>query len=321
MEKAGRLSRPAFRDLPAATGVSPMLKPTTTPRPDAKPGWLTQSAATAAVILSAALAAFGIASAFWPRLVAGDPVAWIAAAVIVGVVTVSETAAALLLVHGANRASEGAHLWAWAARLAFVACTAANVLAGHYGAEAINTRLVAPQRAPFEGSVSSAQAQLDGAKNGLGAFESRAASERADLERQLEAERGAAAEYVTARSRAAELAREGLARRQTAERQALAADVATAETVLADAQARLEAAPKGFDPSQMWGFAALLELLKGLLVRVATPSRRRVQASGTVAPIDPAAYADMSTEELQAILSHGRAVSALAQHALRRRAA
>ncbi len=127
-----------------------------TPRPDAKPGWLTQTAATCAVALSAALAGFGVASAFWPRLVAGDPVAWIAGGVIVGVVTVSEIAASLLLVHAANRASEREHVWAWAARLAFVACTAANSLMGHYGAEAINTRLVEPQRAPYEARVSSA---------------------------------------------------------------------------------------------------------------------------------------------------------------------
>lgn len=291
-----------------------------TPRLAAKPGWLTGSAATCAVILSAALAGFGVASAFWPRLVAGDPVAIVAAAVIVGVVAVSETAAALLLVHAANRASEGAHTWAWAARLAFVACTAANVLAGHYGAEAINTRLVSPQRAPFEASVTSGEALVAGARNALAAFESRAAAERADLERQLEAERAAVAGFVTARARAAELAREGLARRHAAERDALAADVRAAEAALAEAEARMSEAPKGFDQSQMWGFAALLELLKGLLVRVATPGRvRRRRGDGAVIPIDPAAYEEMSEAELQTILSHGRSVSALAQHALRRR--
>lgn len=290
-----------------------------TPRPDAKPGWLTGTAATCAVILSAALAGFGVASAFWPRLVAGDPVAIVAAAVIVGVVAVSETAAALLLVHAANRASEGAHLWAWAARLAFVGCTFANVMAGHYGAEAINTRLVSPQRAPFEAAVSSADALLTGARNGLAAFESRAAGERADLERQLESERTAAAGYVTARARAAELAREGLARRQTAEREGLTADTHAAETALADARARLAAAPKGFEQLQMWGFALLLELLKGLLVRVATPVRRRVNPSGAVLPIDPAAYEAMTDDELSDMESRASAAKALAQHARRRR--
>jgi hypothetical protein len=290
-----------------------------TPNTEAKPGWLTSSAATSAVILSAALAGFGIASAFWPRLVAADPVAIIAAAVIIGVVAVSECAAALLLVHAANRANEGAHLWAWAARLAFVACTAANVLAGHYGAEAINTRLVAPQRAPFEAGLSSAEAMLDGARNSVAAFESRAATERADLERQLESERQAAAGFVTARARAAELAREGLTRRHAAERDALAADVRAAEATVAEKRADFEAAPKGFDQFQMWGFALLLELLKGLLVRVATPVRRRIAASGAVLPIDPAAYEAMTDEELTAMESRASAAKALAQHARRRR--
>lgn len=285
-----------------------------------QPGWLTGSAATSAVLLSAALAAFGVASAFWPRLIAGDPVAITAALVIAGVILVSETAAALLLVHAANRANEGAHAWAWAARLAFVACTAANVLAGHYGSEAINQRLVSPQRAPFEAGVSSADALLTAARNALDAFEGRAAGERADLERQLEAERIAAAGYVTARARASELAREGLGRRHTAEREALAADVRAAETALADATARLDAAPKGFDQSQMWGFAALLELLKGLLVRVATPARRRAFIANSAAlPIDPAAYEAMTLDELAAVESRASAAKALAQHARRRR--
>lgn len=45
-----------------------------TNRAEAKPGWLTSAAATTAVVLSAALAGFGIASAFWPRLVASGSV-------------------------------------------------------------------------------------------------------------------------------------------------------------------------------------------------------------------------------------------------------
>lgn len=293
-----------------------------TPRPGAKPGWLTGTAAACAVVLSVALAAFGVASAFWPRLLAGDPIAWVAAAIIIGVVAVSEAAAALLLIHAANRAAEGAHLWAWAARLAFVGCTAANVLAGHYGAETINTRLVAPQRAPFEASVSSAEALVASARNTMAAFETRAASERADLERQLESERTAATGFVTARARAAELAREGLNRRHAAERDGIAAELRAAEAGLAEAQARMSEAPKGFDQFQMWGFALLLELLKGLLVRVATPvNQRRRKPESAVIPIDPAAYDDMDEEALQAVISHGRSVSALAQHALRRRKA
>lgn len=296
-----------------------MQKANTQRRPEQKPGWLTSTAATAAVVLSAALAGFGIASAFWPRLAAGDPVAITAAAVIIGVVAVSECAAALLLVHAANRASEGAHLWAWAARLAFVACTAANVLAGHFGAEAINTRLVAPQRAPFESATSSAEALLTLANNTKGDVEARHAREVADLERTFEAERAANPLYVTARGRQQQEQRDALATRQAAELREAQGEISRATEELSRAQARLSEAPKGFDQFQMWGFALLLELLKGLLVRVATPVARRLQASGAVVPIDPAAYADMSEAELQTILSHGRTVSALAQHALRRR--
>jgi len=286
---------------------------------DAKPGWLTRSAATCAVILSAALAGFGVASAFWPRLVAGDPVAWVAGGVIVGVVAVSEIAAALLLVHAANRAAEGAHLWAWAARLAFVACTAANVMAGHYGAETINTRLVAPQRAPFESATSSAEALLTLANNTKADIEARHAREIAGLEREFEAERQANPLYVTARGRQQEEQRAAMRTRQAAELREAQGEISRATEQVNTARARMSEAPAGFGQEQMWGFAALLELLKGLLVRVATPVRRRPKADGAVIPIDPAAYEEMTADELQAIMSHGRSVSALAQHALRRR--
>lgn len=292
-----------------------------TTNPDAKPGWVTSMAASAAVILSAALAGFGVASAFWPRLVAGDPVAIVAAAVIIGVVAVSECAAALLLVHAANRANEGAHLWAWAARLAFVACTAANVLTGHYGAEAINTRLVSPQRAPFEAGVSSAQALLTLAENTQAGIETRHTREIADLERQFEAERLANPLYVTARGNQQETQRAALATRQAAEMREAQSEISRATEQVSEAQAALDAAPKGFEQSQMWGFALLLELLKGLLVRVATPVRRRIAiATGAALPIDPAAYAAMNDDELADVESRASAAKALAQHARRRRA-
>ena len=296
------------------------MQKNSTPSPEAKPGWLTGSAATAAVILSAALAAFGIASAFWPRLVAGDPIAWTAGAVIVGVVTVSEIAAALLLVHAANRANEGAHVWAWAARFAFIACTAANVLAGHAGAEAISTRLVAPQRAPYESAVSSADALLTLANNTKADVEARHAREVAGLEREFEAERQANPTFVTSRGRQQEEQRAAMRTRQTAELREAQGEISRATEALSTAQANMSRAPQGFSQMQMWGFALLLELLKGLLVRVATPVRRRIsQASGAVLPIDPAAYEAMTDDELSEMESRASAAKALAQHARRRR--
>ena len=287
----------------------------------AKPGWLTSSAAASAVLLSAALAGFGIASAFWPRLVAGDPVAIIAAAIIIGVVTVSECAAALLLVHAANRASEGAHLWAWLARFAFVACTAANVLTGHYGAEAINTRLVSPQRAPFESSLSSSQSLLTLANNTKADVEARHAREIAGLEREFEAERQANPLYVTARGRQQEEQRAAMRTRQAAELREAQGEISRATEEVSKAQADLDTAPRGFDASQMWGFALLLELLKGLLVRVATPSRRRVAASGAVAvlPQDRSAFDEMTDDEIAEIETRASVTKALAQQARKRR--
>lgn len=290
-----------------------------TSSPDAKPGWLTGSAATAAVVLSAALAAFGIASAFWERLIVFDPIAWTAAAVIVGVITVSEIAAALLLVHAANRANEGAHLWAWLARLAFVACTIANVMAGHSGAEAISTRLVAPQRAPFESAVSSAEALLTLANNTKDDVEARHAREIAGLEREFEAERQANPTFVTSRGRQQEAQRAAMRDRQAAELREAQGEIGRATETLSAAQANMTGAPQGFSPQQMWGFALLLELLKGLLVRVATPVRRRFNANGAVLPIDPAAYEAMTDGELAEMESRASAAKALAQHARRRR--
>jgi len=297
------------------------MQKTNTHRAEAKPGWLTSSAATSAVILSAALAGFGIASAFWPRLVAADPVAITAAAVIIGVVAVSECAAALLLVHAANRAAEGAHVWAWAARLAFIACTVANVMAGHYGAEAINTRLVSPQRAPFEAGVSSAEALLTLANNTKADIEARHAREIAGLEREFEAERQANPTFVTSRGRQQEEQRAAMRTRQAAELREAQGEISRATQQVSQARGALEAAPQGFGQLQMWGFAALLELLKGLLVRVATPVARRItNASGVaVLPVDRAAYDEMGDDELAEIESRASVAKALAQQARRRR--
>lgn len=282
------------------------------PPPEAKRDVLMHTTVYMALGASIVMSGFGVGSAFWAGLVAREPAAFIALGTIGAVLAASEIGAVVVaraMVRDGLTIARGA---------LFALTTAGNVLAAHYGAEAINTRLVAPQRAPYESAVSSAGAMLEAARNGAQAQQSRHAEETAGLERALEAERAANPLYVTARGRQAQDQRDALAARQEAERAVQATEIASATANKADAIAAQEEAPKGFDWVQMWGFALLLELLKGVLVFVASPRRRRIAAAGNVLPIDPVAYAEMDEAELNEILSRGRTASALAQHALRR---
>ena len=282
---------------------------------------LTKLTVGAALLASTALSGFGVGSAFWDGLAAGRAEAWIGLAVIGTALAASEVGA-VTLAYALTRDGLARDAVTWSRGVLFALCTLGNVLAGHYGAEAINTRLVAPQRAPYEAGVSSSAALLELANNTKADAEARHAREAADLERAFEAERQANPTFVTSRGRQQQESRAALASRQAAELRAAQTDIAAASEQLATARANLEEAPKGFGPEQMWGFAILLELLKGAMVALAAPRRRRADAASNVLPIEAEYYAELERtgdeEALVAIESRAGAAKALAQHALRR---
>lgn len=280
--------------------------------PNAADNRLRDFSVGAALLASTAMSGFGVASAFWDGLTRWDPAAFIGLATIGAALAASEVGA-VVVAHSIIK--DG---WTTARSVIFGLCTVGNVLAGHFGAEAINTRLVAPARAPYEIRLQSANASVQATQNGLDAFNTRAAGERAELENALEAERAAAPGAVTARGRDAQRQRDSLRERQQAERERITTELTAAQREQAQATAAMHEAPSGFGIAQMWGFALLLELLKGVLVWATSPRRRRIRADGNTLPIDPAAYRDMNRTELEEILSRGRTASALAQHALKR---
>lgn len=284
--------------------------PPTTPAPPARET-LRNLTVGAALLASTAMSGFGVASSFWDGLTRGDPAAWIGMATIAGAIAASEAGAVVI---ATAITKDG---WTVLRGGVFGLCTIGNVLAGHFGAEAINTRLVAPARAPYESAMSSSAALLELAKNTRDDLERRHSGEDARLEASIEAERAATPGAVTARGRDAQRQREAQDIRQTAELTAAALEVTQATRDVAEAEAELEKAPNGFTQLQMAGFALLLEMMKGALVWITAPRRRRMN-DGSVLSIDPAAYAAMGQDELEDILSRGRTASALAQHALKR---
>lgn len=292
----------------------------TSTAPGAKPGWLTSTAVSAAVALSATIAAVGVVVTFGDRAAAGDPWSIGALAGGVALLVLTEVGAVLSLLAAQRRAGEGHRAVAAVALALFVVLTGANLAAGHFGAKALNDRLVAAQRAPFETEAAAAAATLAQAGEAKASFEPRAGDELARLEASLAAEREAASLAVTARARAAQAARDALAARQAAERQALAAAVTDATARQAQAASALAGAPAGFGEAQLWGFAVVLELLKGLLAWVAVPRRRRQDPSGATIVIAPGDASLLTEAELLAEQRRARAWATTIQHELRRRA-
>lgn len=293
----------------------------TTSAPGAKPGWLTTTAVASAVVVSAAIGGVGVLVTFGPGAAGGDP--WSIGALVGGLALVglTEVGAVLALLNAQRRQAEGHKPVAAVAFALFAVLTAANLGAGHFGAKALNDRLVSSQRAPLETAVAAADTGLAQALAAQGAFEPRAQAETAALEAALTAEREAASLAVTARARTAAAAREALADRQAAERDRLAASVVTATATQTGARAALAAAPTGFSEAQLWGFAAVLELLKGLLAWVAVPRRRRQDPTGTVVTFAPGDARLLTDAELAAEASKARSWATTLQHEARRRQA
>ncbi len=272
---------------------------------------LLEGVANAAVLLSAGVAVIGVSGVIgWstPLTIAGS-------GILLGATILTELAASRLPVEAQKRWAEGGRMKACFVGLGFAALTAWNVTAGHMGMEAINRDSVAAQRAPLERAFIDARAASDAADKLLADYD--AETQRRAAAR-LQVIMGADGRYVTQRGRETERA-ERAADEREAGRAPLVEGAADKDAAEARARLELENAPAGRPQHELWGLAIILELLKGALLWFAAPVSGRRGNGAEIIPIEPAAYAAMDEAELQRILSHGRTISALAQHALKRR--
>lgn len=237
---------------------------------------------TAAASLTAIAASIGLGGAgVWrmvePGIVAGQAMAFVGAGVAFAGIAVCEMTAAVALLHADRRDAQDAGARKWVARAVFAAAIACNMLAGHQGAGAISDALIEPQRAPARDALASAEAERAGAREALAAFDATTASMLATFDADLTAARQDAAMAVSAR-------RNTIRAKQIAAQDREAARVAAggpapaatrAETRVAAAQAALEAAPKPMGEAMRWALAFMFELVKSVLIWVATPRAAR----------------------------------------------
>lgn len=234
-----------------------------------------------AVVASIALALFGVWAVLEAPLMRLQPLAIAAFGILATLVGVCEIAASQVLVFAARRQREGAWLRCVFGVGVFAAATAMNLLAGHYGAQAMNRALIAPQRAPLEARIATAHAVIAEAGPALAALDERAAREKAEMQARHDAEAARNPRFVTANATQARTDREALSARHDAERTSIEARKRAAEAEQKAAKADLQAAPKLLSEPQLWGMAAIFELLKGVLALVAAPAGRKRKKQST----------------------------------------
>lgn len=181
----------------------------------------------------------------------------------------TEVAASRLPVHAQRRYAEGAWIKSGFVVIGFAALTFWNLVASHFGMTAIDHASVQGRRAPLERIAATADAARETAEEALAAFdaETRLQSEQMGLALRGAFESG----YVTSAARNAREASESRSERRVA----LAQAVSDARAADRAAERALEAAPKPRRDIELWGFAAVLELLKGALVWFATTNERK----------------------------------------------
>lgn len=230
--------------------------------------WLMESVSWGGIGLSAVLASVGVIG-----LVGFEStLAKIGSGILLGGTILTEIAAARLPVHAERRFREGGvsgFLKGCAVVGGFGALTAWNVIAGHFGMVAIDAASVNDVRAPLQERAAEADAARETAEEALAAFdaETRLQSEQMGLALRGAFESG----YVTS---AARNARESSADRAD-RRVSLAQAASDARAEDRAAEAALEAAPSPRADHEMWFFACILEICKGLLTWFATGTERR----------------------------------------------
>lgn len=275
--------------------------------------WAMEATAMGGVLISAGIAGIGVAGIVgW-----ASPLAMAGSAALIGGTLLTEVAASRLPVHAQARWIERARLKAAASVLGFLALTAWNVTAGHMGMVAINAAGVADARAPLERALAKADADRLAAQAAVEAFD-KAADQSASL--WADSLKTVDSRFVTAGTRRLEAAEEATARRN-AERALLMGSVARAAAAQAEATKALQRAPAGRPDHELWGFALILELLKGALVWMATAGERKTarERSAAIVALAPKAAGEMTEDELRAMASRGASLQATARHELARR--
>lgn len=276
--------------------------------------WGMEAVALGGVVISAGIAGIGVSGVVgWasPLAIAGS------LALILGTL-LTELAASRLPVHAQARIQEGAKVKAVLIVAAFVALTGWNVVAGHMGMVAIDRAGVTDARAPLEKAAASADAELAAARGLLDAHDRSAEDAQALWALSLKT---VDSRFVTAGTRRLEAAETANAERAQA-RQELAAKVAAAEAAAKAADAALARAPSGRADHELWGFALILELLKGALVWFATAGERKTarERSAQIVALAPVkSPGELTDAELREMASRGASLQATARHELNRR--
>jgi len=243
--------------------------------------WLMESVSWGGVALSAVLAGVGVIG-----LVGFEsPLAKVGSGILLAGTCLTEIAAARLPIHAQKRFAEGGWIKGSIVVLGFACLTAWNVIAGHFGMVAIDAAGVNDARAPLERAAAEADAARETAEEALAAFD---AESRQQSEAMGWALRGAfESGFVTSAARNARESADARALR----REGLARDVSQARAADRAAEAALEAAPAPRADHELWGFALVIELLKGALVWFATASERRkpttIVGNSTIIAADP----------------------------------
>lgn len=238
----------------------------------------TYSASSLAILASIGLGGAGVWRMVAPGVEAGEAMAYIGASVAFAGIAVSEMTAAVTLLHADRRDAQDATHRKWGARGIFAAAILANMLVGHQGAGAISDALIEPQREPLEARVAAAASAERIVRDASERFDAMTVELLATYDSDLDAARAGAAMAVTARRGTMEDKREAAADREQLRARTVARDLVNAEAETAAAQAALAAAPKPLSEGMRWALAILFELVKSVLIWVATPRAARAKA-------------------------------------------
>ena len=259
--------------------------------------WLMESVSWGGIGLSAVLAGVGVCG-----LVGFEsPLAKIGSAILIGGTVLTEIAAARLPVHAQKRFAEGGWFKGSIALFGFAGLTAWNVICGHMGMVAIDHAALQDRRAPLERAAAESDAAREVAEETLDEFD---AETRRQSEQMGVALRGAfESGYVTAAARNARESSNDRAERRVS----LSQVVTDARGADRAAERALAAAPSPRPDRDLWGFAIILELIKGALVWFATASERRVSYArntsvlqcNTKLPADPRSMSAAERRELK----------------------
>lgn len=245
----------------------------------------TYSASTVAILASIGLGGAGVWRMVAPGVEAGETMAYIGAGVAFAGIAVAEITAAVTLLHADKRDAQDAQERKWVARGIFVAAIVANMLAGHQGAGAISDALIGPQREPFETRFATAQVNERIAEEATARFDAMTTELLATYDDDLEAARAGAAMAVTARRGTMGDKQIAAQDRESLRATGVARELAAAEAELEAARAALATAPKPLSELMRWALALMFELVKSVLIWVATPRAARAKTSQKAAGV------------------------------------